>query len=157
MYEAYPLKKRFEALLSLPPSLIFLPQAISVISKDYENEKVILGLGDSKDGGFLLWRQAFDIDQRQVNDEVWTFERKTRDFWNWRGCRGREWTCGRKDTEATRTRSQTSRLRWLWTSPSLVLIMSMASLNMRTCSVWRIQPAQIPLGAITKVSVYLSD
>ena len=68
MYEAYPLKKRFEALL--PPSLIFLPQAISVISKDYENEKVILGLGDSKDGGFLLWRQAFDIDQRQVNDEV---------------------------------------------------------------------------------------
>ena len=72
MYEAYPLKKRFEALLSLPPSLIFLPQAISVISKDYENEKVILGLGDSntKDGGFLLWRQAFDIDQRQVNDEV---------------------------------------------------------------------------------------
>lgn len=70
MYEAYPLKKRFEALLSLPPSLIFLPQAISVISKDYENEKVILGLGDSKDGGFLLWRKAFDIDQRQVNDEV---------------------------------------------------------------------------------------
>ena len=63
MYEAYPLKKRFEALLSLPPSLIFLPQAISVISKDYD-------LGDSKDGGFLLWRQAFDIDQRQVNDEV---------------------------------------------------------------------------------------
>ena len=157
MYEAYPLKKRFEALLSLPPSLIFLPQAISVISKDYENEKVILGLGDSNDGGFLLWRQAFDIDQRQVNDEVWTFERKTRDFWNWPGCRGREWTCGRKDTEATRTRSQTSRLRWLWTSPSLVLIMSMASLNMWTCSVWRIQPAQIPLGAITKVSVYLSD